>query len=185
MSGTRWAACLGLWCAMGCAGTPLPAAGEPDAHDHHGHSPAVAANDSASAEKKTQEPAGVVPTQEKAIAQAHHLDGPTKTQGIASVVELASIALGDEFDGMSGQQFRVRELVIEPGGIVAVHQHQQRPGIAYILEGEMVEHRSDHDAPLVRKAGDIAVERTGVSHWWENRSDQPARALVVDILPSP
>lgn len=127
----------------------------------------------------------VVPEAEKAIAKHKALDGPTETLGIVSIEKLASIALGDEFKGLEGHQLRVRELVIEPGGIVAVHEHERRPGVAYIIEGEMVEHRNDRSTPLVHKAGSVAVERTGVSHWWQNQSDKPARALVIDILPIP
>ena len=125
----------------------------------------------------------VVPTHEKDHAQHLVLKGPKKTQGIAAVVNLASLVLAREFKELQGRQLRVRELTIAPGGVVAVHQHQRRPGVAYIIEGEMVEHRSGAKAPIVHKAGSVAVEYTGVSHWWENASSRPARALVIDIVP--
>ena len=127
----------------------------------------------------------VVPAHEKAIAVVKELSGPTKTQGISGVQTLVGLALASEFPGMTGQQLRARELVIQPGAVVAVHQHDKRPGFAYILEGEMVEHRNDQSEPIVRRVGDVAIERTGVSHWWENRSGKVARALVVDIVPAP
>ena len=125
----------------------------------------------------------VVPDHEKEIAQHKALSGPDKTHGIAEVNTLVGLYLGDEFKGMDGQQLRARVLVVNPGAVVAVHQHEQRPGFALILEGEMVEHRNDQEGPIIRKVGDVAVERTGVSHWWENRSGQVVRALVVDIVP--
>jgi len=84
---------------------------------------------------------------------------------------------------MQGRVLRAREIVIAPGGVIAVHEHNTRPGVAYILEGEIVEHRNDSDKPVLRRPGDAAFERTGVAHWWENRSDKPVRALVVDIVP--
>jgi len=127
----------------------------------------------------------VVPDHEKKIARDKALDGPTKTHGIAGVKALVALHLGSEFAAMEGQQMRARELVIEPGAVVAVHQHERRPGFAYIVEGEMIEHRNDQEGPIVRRAGDVAVERTGVSHWWENRSGKRARAIVVDIVPVP
>lgn len=125
----------------------------------------------------------VVPEHEKAIAQHKALEGPSETHGIADIQTLVMLSLGDEFAGMDGRAMRGRILVVEPGAIVAVHQHERRPGFALILEGEMVEHRNDHNGPLIRRVGDVAVERTGVSHWWENRSERVVRALVVDIVP--
>ncbi|MCP4891988.1 MAG: cupin domain-containing protein [Planctomycetaceae bacterium] len=95
---------------------------------------------------------------------------------------LVAFQLAKEFKGMEGQQLRARELTFEPGAVVAIHQHDSRPGFAYILEGEIVEHRSDQKEPLVRRVGDVAVEWTGISHWWENQSGKQVRALVVDIL---
>jgi quercetin dioxygenase-like cupin family protein len=127
----------------------------------------------------------VVPDHEKKIARDARLTGPTKTHGIAAVKTLVALSLGEEFPGLSGQHMRARELVIEPGAVVAVHRHEKRPGFALILEGEMVEHRNDQKGAITRRVGDIAVERTGVSHWWENQSGKRARALVVDIVPTP
>ncbi|MEM1079166.1 MAG: cupin domain-containing protein [Pseudomonadota bacterium] len=124
----------------------------------------------------------VVPEAEQARAQALLATGPTETSGIRSVALLDTVSLDGEFDSSDGLMMRVRELVIEPGGIVAVHQHTNRPGAAYIIEGEMTEHRSSEEGALVKSAGDTAMERSGVIHWWENTGDTAARALVVDIV---
>ena len=67
-------------------------------------------------------------------------------------------------------------------GQVAVHQHTNRPGMAYVLEGEATEHRSDADGPLVRKQGDVAIEASGTIHWWINEGEVTARVVVVDIV---
>ena len=68
-------------------------------------------------------------------------------------------------------------------GMDAHHgQYQQRPGLAYILEGELVEHRNDHQGPIVRGVGAIAFERSGLVHYWKNESGRSVRALVVDIV---
>jgi quercetin dioxygenase-like cupin family protein len=128
--------------------------------------------------------ADIVPGYEYDIAaEKRELDGPTETKGVAAVEKLGAIELGDEFPPMTGHRFRAREITIEPGGVIAVHQHERRPGFAYILEGEIIEHRNDHPEPLLRRRGDVAVERTGVTHWWENKSDGIVRALIVDIIP--
>ena len=109
------------------------------------------------------------------------LNGPTKTHGIESVKALGVVDLGAEFQSMQGYQMRARIFTIKPGGVVARHEHQSRPGYAYILSGKVMEHRNDEKAALVRQAGDIAIERTGVAHWWENTFDEPMVALIVDI----
>ena len=124
----------------------------------------------------------VVPAAERVLAPGQDLAGPTQNKGIKSVTPIGAVALDGEFAETRGRQLRARELVIEPGGVVAVHRHDARPGVAYILEGEIVEHRNDQPQPQLRKAGDVALEKTGVTHWWENRSQRPVRALVVDIV---
>jgi len=126
--------------------------------------------------------AAVTPESERRTAEVLGLEGPSETQGIASVEQLGAVALAGEFPALKGRVFRARVITISPGGVVAVHRHESRPGFAYILEGEVVEHRNDHPDPIVRQAGAMAVEETGVAHWWENVSDAPMRALVVDIV---
>ena len=125
----------------------------------------------------------IVPQAERDLAAKKNFPGPTQNIGIRLVKPIGTVELGSEFPTTADRQLRARELVIEPGGVVAVHQHDARPGMAYILEGEIVEHRNVQPQPLLRKAGDAAFEKTGVSHWWENRSPHPVRALVVDIVP--
>jgi quercetin dioxygenase-like cupin family protein len=124
----------------------------------------------------------VVPEQEHAIAQALKAGGPQANKGV-SVNALGGVALANELPQMGNRTLRAREIIIAPGGVVAVHQHDSRPGVAYILEGEVVEHRSDASGGIVRKAGAVSFEKTGLTHWWENKSDQNMRALVVDIIP--
>lgn len=124
----------------------------------------------------------VVPESEYATAEKLGLEGPTETRGVASVEKLGALELAEEFPALQGQTFRARRITIEPGGVIAIHRHQQRPGFAYILEGEIIEHRNDHPEPILRRAGDVAMERTGVAHWWENQSGAVVKALVVDIV---
>lgn len=124
----------------------------------------------------------VVPEAELARAQELLADGPTETSGVSSVEVIGTAPLDGEFESSDGLVLRVRELVIEPGGIVAVHQHDNRPGAAYIVEGEMTEHRSTEAAPRIVSAGETAMETSGVVHWWENTGDVAAKAVVVDIV---
>jgi len=107
----------------------------------------------------------ITPSGDRIIAIAKQLSGPSKNIGIASVSLLGTLGLGNDFPQMQGQQFRAREIVINPGGMVAVHEHDARPGVAYILEGEIVEHRNDQPAPMLRKTGALSFETSGVAHW--------------------
>lgn len=110
------------------------------------------------------------------------LQGPTKTAGIESVNALGVVDLGGEFESMKGHEMRARVFTIKPGGVVARHEHQSRPGFAYIISGQIIEHRNDHKAAIIRKPGDVAIERSGVVHYWENTFKEPVVALVVDIV---
>ena len=125
----------------------------------------------------------VVPADEKAIAQNLGASGPTETHGIESSVVLGSIGLGEDFEALDGRSLRARKVTVAAGGVVGVHQHTFRPGVLYMLEGELTEIRNDHDGALVRKKGDTSFEKGGVIHWWRNDSDKSAIALVVDIVP--
>ena len=129
-----------------------------------------------------QHEATVVPAAEKAVGARLGTDGPTETTGIEYVRKLGDIDLGKEFAGMEGHVMRMREISLAPGGQVAVHQHKSRPGIAYVLEGEAVEYRSDEAEPQVRRAGEAAIESSGIIHWWINKGTESAKVIVVDIV---
>ncbi|MCC5885171.1 MAG: cupin domain-containing protein [Gammaproteobacteria bacterium] len=124
----------------------------------------------------------IVPAAERERAQALAAEGPTETTGVEAIVPLGELALAGQFPAPEGHVLRARELVIAPGGVVGIHAHTGRPGVAYILEGEIYEHRSDEEEPLLRRAGDASFEYSGLLHWWHNRSEATTRALVVDIV---
>ncbi len=127
---------------------------------------------------------GVVPEEEKAIAQNLGASGPTETHGIESSEILGSIGLGEDFKALEGRSLRARKVTVSPGGVVGVHQHTTRPGVLYMLEGELTEFRNDQDEALTRRKGDTSFEKGGVIHWWRNDSGKIAIALVVDIVPN-
>ena len=122
----------------------------------------------------------LIPQHERDIALQQAVEGPTDTSGIESAV-LGSIALDGEFEGLEGYVLRAREVTLAPGGQVAVHRHDSRPGVAYVLQGEAVEYRQGQD-PAIHRVGSTAFEDSDVTHWWRNESDSPARVLVVDIV---
>ncbi len=126
----------------------------------------------------------VAPAAEQAKALQEGVDGPTENRGIGGVKALGMVALGHDFPALEGRVMRAREITLLPGGVVAVHKHDQRPGVAYILEGEVYEHRGSAP-PELKRQGEVAFEQSGVTHWWENRTEGVVRAFVVDIVPAP
>ena len=150
---------------------------------------AAYANDEPNEDKKTDQTiiiaqASVTPEEE--VRQAAEMDatGPRKTTGIKALRILGTVPLAGEFENPDERVLRGREIDIEPGSRVAVHRHDGRPGLAYIVSGQLTEHRVGVDKPVVKKAGDAVWERTGTLHWWENEGDTVARVIVVDIVPS-
>jgi quercetin dioxygenase-like cupin family protein len=64
-----------------------------------------------------------------------------ETKGVAAEF-LATVDLGPEIEGMAGRQLRMRMVTIEPGGVFGpIHDHKDRPGIVYILQGTITDHR--------------------------------------------
>jgi quercetin dioxygenase-like cupin family protein len=94
---------------------------------------------------------------------------------------LGSIDLEKEPAKLKGRELRFRKLVIEPGGIVPWHSHDDRPALIYVAEGEVVEYASNCSEPIVHKTGDIRAERHGTAHWWKNLKDTTAVLFVGDV----
>ena len=103
-------------------------------------------------------------------------------KGVTDTV-LAAIDLEKEPANIKERQLRFRKLTIEPGGIVPWHSHDDRPAIIYVAEGEIVEYASNCAVPIVHKAGDVAPEKKGTSHWWQNNGGTPVVLISVDLFP--
>ena len=56
---------------------------------------------------------------------------------------LGSIDLGKEKAKIAGRELRFRKLVIEPGGIVPWHSHDDRPALIFVQQGEIIEFASN------------------------------------------
>ena len=95
---------------------------------------------------------------------------------------LATIDLAKEQIKAEGRLQRVRKLVVAPGGVVPWHSHDDRPALIYVIEGEINEYNSNCSVPIVHKAGDVARETLGTSHWWKNLGDKTVTLLSFDIL---
>jgi quercetin dioxygenase-like cupin family protein len=104
---------------------------------------------------------------------------PTETKGVTQKL-LAAVDLGPEIEGMGGRQLRMRTVTIEPGGIFGIHSHKDRPGVNYVLQGKITEHRGDVTKEY--GPGEFWTENKETTHWVENKGTTPAVFIPVDIF---
>ena len=102
-------------------------------------------------------------------------------KGVTDTV-ITSTALATEPVGIQDRLFRLRKLVVEPGGVVPWHSHSDRPAIIYIISGEITEYASTCAVPIVHKAGDSTAETHTTSHWWQNTGTTPVTLLSADLF---
>ena len=126
--------------------------------------------------------AGECPAASKVADGQGQKMGPTMPKDVTDVVR-AVTDLSKEPAGIKGRQFRLRQLDMKPGAIVPWHSHDNRPAMIYIVSGEVVEYASNCAVPIVHKAGDVASEKKGTSHWWQNTGNTAAVLISVDLLP--
>jgi len=110
--------------------------------------------------------------------------GPSAHKGVKEEL-LGSIDLAKEKVNVPGRLFRMRRLVIEPGGEVAMHSHADRPALIYTISGTITEYSTHCAVPIVHNAGDLSIEQAGLSHWWKNTSDKPVTLISADIAKDP
>ena len=103
-----------------------------------------------------------------------------ETKGV-TVKQLASLDLGPEIEGMAGRQLRMRIVTFEPGGVFGpIHNHIDRPGMVYILQGTITDHRNGLSKDYGPGAG--WPEDKNTTHWLENRGTTQAVEISVDIF---
>lgn len=107
--------------------------------------------------------------------------GATMPEGVSDTV-LAAIDLSEEAVQLDDRQLRLRRLEIQPGGVVPWHSHADRPAIIYIVQGTITEYSSNCAEPIVHRAGEVAMESIGLSHWWKNTGDQMVVLLSADLF---
>jgi quercetin dioxygenase-like cupin family protein len=103
-----------------------------------------------------------------------------ETKGV-TVKVLKTIDLGPEIEEMAGRQFRMRLVTFEPGGVFGpLHDHIDRPGLVYILQGTITDHRNGVSTDYGPGLG--WPEDRNTLHWLENRGTTPAVEISVDIV---
>ncbi len=102
------------------------------------------------------------------------------TAGVTTKL-LATIDLGPEIDGMQGRQLRMRMVTIEPGGVFGpIHDHKDRPGVVYMLQGTITDHRNGITTEYGPGVG--WPEDRNTTHWLENTGPVPVVEISVDIV---
>ena len=128
------------------------------------------------------------PARANACPKEHQLTEPRtleKVKGKAvKVTVLEQIELGGWRD-MQPFRLRMRHFVIQPGGRVPIHKHDDRPSIIYFISGTATEHNAFCAEPIVHQAGTSTGEfGPGIVHWWSNDGDVPAVLVSADVIPS-
>ena len=97
-------------------------------------------------------------------------------------MELASIDLSKENVKLPERRLRYRHMEIQPGGIVPLHSHADRPALIMVNQGQIFEYSSKCTVPISHKAGEIARESNGLMHWWKNEGSVVVVLTIADIV---
>jgi len=102
-----------------------------------------------------------------------------ETRGVSAEL-LKTMDLGPEV-GLDGHVFRMRKFTFAPGAVFGpLHDHVGRPGLVFILEGTITDHRDGVATDYGPGLG--WPEDRNTLHWLENRGDVPAIEISVDIV---
>jgi quercetin dioxygenase-like cupin family protein len=93
---------------------------------------------------------------------------------------LRSLDLTGELDSTKGRPLRMRKVTLQPGGVLALHDHVDRPAVTYLLQGQMTYHQAGKP-DLVANPGDGFAEGRATTHWGESTGSVPAVWIAVDI----
>jgi len=108
---------------------------------------------------------------------------PTESKGLSGA-PLSSIDLTEEIDSVKGRALRMRKITLQPGGMIGLHTHKDRPAVSYILQGEVTYHQ-EGKPELTLRPGEGIAEGKSTTHWAENRGTVPAVWIAVDIPKEP
>jgi quercetin dioxygenase-like cupin family protein len=93
---------------------------------------------------------------------------------------LRTLDLTNELETAKGRPLRMRRITLQPGGVLGLHNHIDRPAITYLLQGEMTYHAEGKPDQVVRPGGGFAEGRA-TTHWAENTGKVAAVWIAVDI----
>jgi quercetin dioxygenase-like cupin family protein len=103
-----------------------------------------------------------------------------ETRGITSEVKIEEVIFGHLTELNGKFKLRATELTFAPDGYVGVHHHVG-PGIRYVISGEFTFMEGGQET--IYKAGDYFFETGNLAHTAQNKTNLPARVLIVEIVP--
>lgn len=119
-----------------------------------------------------------------ASAALSAMDAPTEHKGLE--VEPVGVIPSDSMEtttGLTGHKLQLRAITIMPGGQIAKHSHANRPGLVKVISGEWTEGRESGETVYSANTPEGIVEDENTTHWFFNRGDEPATAIVCDVIP--
>ena len=103
-----------------------------------------------------------------------------ETKGV-DISHVESLDLTPWAHDVKGRQLRIRKLVFQPGAVVGLHSHDDRPDASYLVQGELTEYREG--GYVKRRPGDtVHTSGKNVTHWVVNEGNMPAVLIVVDVF---
>ncbi|CCA90700.1 cupin 2 conserved barrel domain protein (plasmid) [Novosphingobium sp. PP1Y] len=110
---------------------------------------------------------------------AETLVPPKERTGLSNSV-IAAVDLPKDFDMSKDRELRMRKITLAPGGGLPMHGHLERPSVAYILSGALIEFRDDGSEPRTLTAGQ-AYRAFESGHALLNTGSEPAVFIEVDL----
>lgn len=109
---------------------------------------------------------------------------PTEHKGlqVSSAGAISNASMKAQI-GLNGYKLQLREITIEPGGQIAKHSHETRPGVVKVISGTWTEGRPGGEIDYTASDDKGILEDEETVHWFWNRGDEPATAMVCDIVP--
>ena len=113
-------------------------------------------------------------------AGAAELEPVRQSKGV-EISHVEALDLAPWANDTAGRQLRIRKLVIQPGGVIGLHSHDDRPDASYLAQGELTEFRAG--GFVQHRPGDtVHLAGKGVNHWVANEGKAPAVLIVVDYF---
>ena len=114
--------------------------------------------------------------------QAAIQQAPTENEGLKAV-ELRSVDLSSDIDSVQGRKLRLMLLTLEPGGVVGLHSHKDRPTVLHVIKGTLTS-RPQGKPEVVLRAGDGLAEGKDSNFWVQNTGSEPAEFIWLPVYES-
>lgn len=107
-------------------------------------------------------------------------DIPKDNKGFTAS-KTTTVDLGNEIEGMTGRQLRLRLLTIEPGGHIGLHSHKDRPAVVYDVQGTDQVGLADGSKKILHP-GDTSTSTKDTMHYHRNIGTDNVVLIAVDIF---